>query len=218
MQHPADSAAPSKMMPRDIEALIFDMDGVLCDTMPFHLEAWLQYSASVPGLAVVSRDRLEQMGGKRNEELLPELLGYPVSESDIQRWGAEKEAVYRDLIRGHIQFLPGLVEFLTQAQTQGFNLGLGTSACRENVELLLAHKNLGDFFEARVIDADVARGKPDPQCYLMVAERLGIRPERCLVFEDAVAGVEAARNAGMTCWGVLTTYSEADLRQAGAEH
>ncbi len=200
------------------EALIFDMDGVLCDTMPFHLEAWLHYSASIPELSVASRERLEQMGGKRNEELLPELLGRPVSDTDICRWGAEKEAVYRDLIRDRIHLLPGLIAFLTQAQKQGLKLGLGTSACQENVELLLAHENLGNFFEARVIDTDVERGKPDPQCYLLVAERLGVAPEKCLVFEDATAGIQSAINAGMVSWGVLTTCSEMVLRQAGAEH
>lgn len=218
MQHNAhNSASPNGAISREIEALIFDMDGVLCDTMPFHLDAWLQYSSSIPELAVASRDRLEQMGGKRNEELLPELLGHPVADVDIRRWGAEKEAVYRELIQGRIEWLPGLVQFLTQAQAQGLKIGLGTSACRENVELLLAHENLGNFFETRVIDADVERGKPDPQCYLLVAERLGVEPEKCLVFEDATAGVQAARNAGMGCWGVLTTCSEAALHNAGAE-
>ena len=212
------SGMANDFIPHDLEALIFDMDGVLCDTMPFHLEAWLQYSSSIPDLAVASRDRLEQMGGKRNEELLPELLGHPVSDADIRCWGAEKEAVYRDLIRDHIQWLPGLTDFLTQVKTQGLKIGLGTSACRENVELLLAHENLGDFFEARVVDADVEHGKPDPQCYLLVAERLGVAPEKCLVFEDATAGVQAARNAGMACWGVLTTCSEDALRNAGAEY
>lgn len=205
-------------LPPGLEALIFDMDGVLCDTMPFHLEAWLQYSSGIPELAVASRERLEQMGGKRNEELLPELLGRPVSDADIRRWGAEKEAVYRSLIRDRIQWLPGLVPFLKQAQAQGLKLGLGTSACRENVELLLAHENLGDFFEAKVIDTDVERGKPDPQCYLLVAERLGVAPEKCLVFEDAIAGVQAACNASMTCWGVLTTCSKKALYKAGATY
>ncbi len=217
-QNAHDSAFANGAIPQGLEALIFDMDGVLCDTMPFHLEAWLQYSASVPELAAASRDRLEQMGGKRNEELLPELLGHPVSDVDIRRWGSEKEAVYRELIKGRIEWLAGLVPFLAQAKAHGLRIGLGTSACRENVELLLAHENLGDFFETRVIDADVERGKPDPQCYLLVAERLGVEPAKCLVFEDATAGVQAARNAGMSCWGVLTTCSEAALHKAGAEY
>jgi beta-phosphoglucomutase len=219
MQPKAYDLAPSNVVTsRDLEALIFDMDGVLCDTMPFHLEAWLKYSSTIPELAAASRERLEQMGGKRNEELLPELLGHPVSDEDIRRWGSEKEAVYRELIQGRIEWLPGLVAFLTQAQTQGLKLGLGTSACRENVELLLTHENLGNFFETRVIDADVERGKPDPQCYSLVAERLEVSPEKCLVFEDATAGVQAARNAGMACWGVLTTCSAAALHNAGAEY
>ena len=201
-----------------LQALIFDMDGVLCDTMPYHLKAWLQYSATIPELAAASQDRLAKMGGKRNEELLPELLGYPVAAADIQRWGSEKEAVYRSLIRGEIQWMPGLISFLQQAQSAGLKMGLGTSACRENVDLLMNQDQVGEFFTAQVIETDVERGKPDPQCYLLVAERLGVAPDRCLVFEDAIAGTQAARNAGMRCWGVLTTHSEAELQQAGAEY
>lgn len=213
---PQDQTIADTSLPFD--ALIFDMDGVLCDTMPFHLEAWLQYSATIPELAAASRERLEQMGGKRNEELLPELLGYPVADRDIQRWGSEKEAVYRKLIANEIVWMPGLIPFLQQAQTTGLKMGLGTSACRENVDLLMHQDQLGNFFATQVIDTDVKRGKPDPQCYLLVAERLGVAPDRCLVFEDAIAGTQAARNAGMRCWGVLTTHSEAELKQAGAEY
>lgn len=213
---PQNQAVANSALP--LQALIFDMDGVLCDTMPYHLDAWLQYSATIPELAVASRDRLEQMGGKRNEDLLPELLGRPVAAVDIQRWGSEKEAVYRSLIKNEIQWMSGLIPFLQQAQTIGLKLGLGTSACRENVDLLMNQDQLGDFFAAQVIETDVERGKPDPQCYLLVAERLGVSPDQCLVFEDAIAGTQAARNAGMRCWGVLTTHSEAELKQAGAEY
>lgn len=213
---PQSQAVANSTLP--LQALIFDMDGVLCDTMPYHLDAWLQYSATIPELAVASRDRLEQMGGKRNEDLLPELLGHPVSDADIQRWGSEKEAVYRSLIKDEIQWMPGLISFLQQAQAAGLKLGLGTSACRENVDLLMEQDQLGGFFAAQVIETDVERGKPDPQCYLLVAERLGVSPDQCLVFEDAIAGTQAARNAGMRCWGVLTTHSEPELKQAGAEY
>ncbi|UJB69172.1 HAD family phosphatase [Acaryochloris sp. 'Moss Beach'] len=213
---PQSQAVANSTLP--LQALIFDMDGVLCDTMPYHLDAWLQYSATIPELAVASRDRLEQMGGKRNEDLLPELLGHPVSDADIQRWGSEKEAVYRSLIKDEIQWMPGLISFLQQAQAAGLKLGLGTSACRENVDLLMEQDQLGGFFAAQVIETDVERGKPDPQCYLLVAERLGVSPDQCLVFEDAIAGTQAARNAGMRCWGVLTTHSAAELKQAGAEY
>jgi len=196
---------------RSLQALIFDMDGVLCDTMPYHLKAWLQYSETIPKLAAAKRERLEQLGekryeallenmsGKRNEDLLPEFLGYPVAASDIQRWGSEKEAIYRSLIQDELQWISGLIPFLQQAQFVGLKLGLGTSACQENVDLLMQKDDLGNFFSAQVTAADVDRGKPDPQCYLLVAERLGVAPDRCLVFEDAIAGIQAARNAGMRC-------------------
>lgn len=198
-------------------ALIFDMDGVLCHTMPYHLKAWAQYIAKTPELPDWMVDHLPQMGGKRNSELLREILGEQIADVEIQRWGAAKEAVYRDLIRHEITWLLGLVEFLQKCSSADLKLGLGTSACQENVELLLAQQNLRRFFDAIVMERDVQQGKPHPQCYLLVAQRLGVKPNQCLVFEDAIAGVAAARNAGMRCWGVLTTQQEAELLDAGAE-
>lgn len=209
-----DSSTDRDRLP---QALIFDMDGVICDTMPYHLKAWSLYIARTPELPDTMQEHLHRMGGKRNSELLRELIGDPLTEAEIQRWGGEKEALYRELIREEIVCLPGLIAFLTQARAQGLKLGLGTSACRENVDLLLAHQDLRRFFEALVIETDVQRGKPDPQCYQLVAQRLGVDPEQCLVFEDATAGVQAARNAKMRCWGVLTTEAEAALQAAGAE-
>jgi HAD superfamily hydrolase (TIGR01509 family) len=157
------------------------------------------------------------MGGKRNTELLELLLPPPQDEADLYCWGMEKEALYRDLIRDEIKFLPGLVPFLQLAADRGLSIGLGTSACEENVNLILGHESLMDFFAAQVTELDVEVGKPDPECYLLVAEGLGTAPTHCLVFEDAIAGVEAALNAGMRCIGVTTTQSAAVLMSAGAE-
>lgn len=211
------SASAGTDSPTPLKALIFDMDGVLCDTMPYHLKAWARYIAETPELPDSMMEHLSRMGGKRNSELLRELLGEHLTDAEVQLWGSSKEAVYRDLIRQEVTWLPGLTEWLQQARQAGLKIGLGTSACRENVDLLLAHQDLLNYFEATVIDTDVIRGKPDPQCYLLVAERLGVSPSRCLVFEDATAGVKAARNANMRCWGVLTTETESELLAAGAE-
>ncbi len=199
-------------------ALIFDMDGVICHTMPYHLEAWRVYVDRTPELRQqINLEQLRQMGGKRNAELLPELLGRPVSEAEVQRWGAGKEAVFRELLAPNLELLPGLLPFLKSAKEKGYRLGLGTSACAANVELVLSCAGVGDFFDTVVMEQDVQRGKPDPECYLLVAERLQVLPQHCLVFEDAVAGVIAAVRAGMRCWGVLTTQAEAALQGAGAE-
>lgn len=200
-----------------LQALIFDMDGVICHTMPYHLEAWRQYSQRVPALQNIDRDRLEKMGGKRNTELIAELLDDPIDEADMFCWGMEKEALYRELIEGRVEFLPGLISFLRRAESQGLLLGLGTSACEENVDLILGHEDIGLHFPVRVTELDVMEGKPDPECYLLVAEQLGVSPSQCLVFEDAIAGVQSAKNAGMRCWGVTTTESDAALLKAGVE-
>ncbi|WP_099799382.1 HAD family hydrolase [Parathermosynechococcus lividus] len=199
-------------------ALIFDMDGVICHTMPYHMKAWEVYVERTPELrGHVDLGQLRQMGGKRNAELLPELLGRSPSTEEVQRWGAGKEAVFRELLAPHLQLLPGLLSFLNAAKARGYRLGVGTSACAANVELVLSCEGVGAFFDTVVMEQDVRRGKPDPECYLLVAQRLGVPPQQCVVFEDAVSGVMAAVRAGMTCWGVLTTEAESALRQAGAE-
>jgi beta-phosphoglucomutase len=210
------SSSTPAYLPTSLQAVIFDMDGVLCDTMPYHLKAWELFVQQTPALAAIDQAELTKMGGKRNSELLPELLGRPVSEAEIQAWGSGKEATYRQLIQGQITWLPGLLSFLNAARAAGLKIGLGTSACQENVGLLMAQDDIAQFFPVRVMEKDVIHGKPDPQCYLLVAERLGITPDQCLVFEDATAGVQAARNACMHCWGILTTETEADLATAGA--
>lgn len=199
-------------------ALIFDMDGVICHTMPYHLEAWRVYVERTPELwQQINLEHLRQMGGKRNAELLPELLGRSVTAAEVERWSAGKEAVFRELLAPHLELLPGLLPFLKSAKEKGYRLGLGTSACAANVKLVLSCEGVGDFFDTVVMEQDVQRGKPDPECYLLVAERLQVLPQHCLVFEDAVAGVLAAVRAGMLCWGVLTTQSEMALQDAGAE-
>ncbi|AFY61717.1 HAD family phosphatase [Synechococcus sp. PCC 6312] len=198
------------------QALIFDMDGVLCDTMAYHVRAWDTYIQCTPALAGVDWAKLHTMGGKRNCELLPELLGRPVSQAEVDELGRSKDAIFRELITPELMGLAGVLEFLKSAKASGLKLGLGTSASQENVDLIMAWENMGDFFPVRVTEVDVQRGKPDPQCYLLVAERLGVEPKDCLVFEDAVAGVEAAWRAGMACWGVLTLHSAAELIEKGA--
>ncbi len=202
---------------RHPRAFIFDMDGVICHTMPYHLQAWEVYVERTPELqGKVNLQSLRQMGGKRNAELLPELLGRSPTPEELVRWGAGKEAVFRELLAPHLELLPGVLPFLKRAKALGYRLGLGTSACAANVELILSCEGVGTFFDTVVMEQDVQRGKPDPECYLLVAQRLGVPPQECLVFEDAEAGVIAAVRAQMTCWGVLTTQSEAALRSAGA--
>lgn len=185
--------------------------------MPYHMQAWEVYVERTPELrGQVDLRQLRQMGGKRNAELLPELLGRSPSPAELQRWSEGKEAVFRELLTPHLELLRGLLPFLKAAKARGYRLGLGTSACAANVELVLSCEGVGRFFDAVVMEQDVQRGKPDPECYLLVAERLGVPPQQCVVFEDAVAGVIAAVRAGMTCWGVLTTQEEEVLRAAGA--
>lgn len=197
---------------------IWDMDGTLVDTAELHFAAW---SAVAKELHLpFSRDDFKATFGKRNPDILRQLYGDRFSEKEIADLGEKKEEHYRAAARRQgVEPLPGvkaLVEGLRQAD---FKQAIGSSAPRANLDLILKLTDLAPFFDALVSMEDTQRGKPDPQVFLVAAERLGIPPSRCVVVEDAVAGVQAAKAGGMKCIAVdfVGHHGQAALRSAGAD-
>lgn len=193
-------------------AVLWDMDGVLVDTEPFHWQAWQNLSRE-EGFPMRYED-FRRTFGWRNEEILHELIGLDMSSQRVAELGDRKEELYRDAVRGNVKPLPGARELLRDLQEAGFRQAVASSAPRANIELILEELGIEEYFEAVLCDRDVERGKPDPQIFLRAAERLGVVPERCLVIEDAVMGVRAARSAGMACLAVATTHPAEGLREA----
>ena len=193
-------------------AVLWDMDGVLVDTEPFHWQAWekLSREAGFP----MSYDDFRRTFGWRNEEILRELLGPDISDQRVAELGHRKEKLYRDAVRGNVKPLPGAIELLRKLREAGFRQAVASSAPGANVELILKDLEIKGDFDAVLCDRDVERGKPDPQIFLRAAERLSVVPARCLVIEDAVMGVRAARSAGMACLAVTTTHPAEGLREA----
>lgn len=192
-------------------AVIFDMDGVIVHTAPQHFAAWRRVFAEMGrGL---SEEEFRTTFGMRNQEILRHTLGDGISETQIEELAHKKEEYYRTLVRGEVKAAPGFVPLLKALRNNGFKIAVGTSAPRRNVELILdVVLGIGEQLDAVVTEEDVKRGKPDPEAFLLAAQRCNVEPRRCVVFEDAAAGIQAARAAGMRCIGVgRTDIAQADL-------
>ena len=191
-------------------AFLFDLDGVVVDSNALHVESW-KAVAQAHGFACPDPEHIGKCG-LRTAAVIRDLLRWPVSAEDAARIGSEKEEIYREWIRRDgIRPIPGVQAFLAEAGRLGIPCAVGSSAPRENVDACLRALDLGRAFQATVSGADVARGKPAPDIFLKAAAALGVPPDRCLVFEDAPAGVAAAHAAGMRAWALLTSHAREEL-------
>lgn len=192
------------------DALIFDMDGTLVHNMPVHNQAWSDTLAEA-GIQIDLETFNRLTTGKKNSEILQMMLGPALSEEEIAYWSARKETRYRERFACCREPLPGLLAFLEQAHALNLPMAVATAAPPENVTFILDEMDLRRHFRAVVGAEDVRNGKPDPEIFLKAAAALGVRPERCLVFEDALAGIEAARRAGMDAVFLCTTLTASDV-------
>jgi beta-phosphoglucomutase family hydrolase len=190
---------------------IFDMDGVLIDSMPVHVQAWLQVLAE-RGVTPAPAEFLRATGGKTNPQILREFVGCQLGDAEIAACAEQKEQLYRALYRDRLAPVPGALAFLEAARRLGVRMAVATSAEQANREFVLGGLGLRDYFTAVVGGEEVRRGKPDPEAFLTAAGRLGLAPARCLVFEDALAGIQAASRAGMRAVALATTLAAAEFR------
>jgi beta-phosphoglucomutase len=193
-------------------ALIFDLDGVVIDSMPTHTLAWERYleANDIDPANVEAR-----MHGKRNDELVRDLFGSGLDDHAVFEHGAAKERLFRELIGATLEakLVPGIREFLAAA-SERVPLAVGTNAEPANVDFTLDGAGIRQYFRAIVDGSQVTRAKPAPDVYLRGAELLGVDPANCIVFEDSPVGIRAARAAGMRVVGLLThaaTLADVDL-------
>lgn len=185
----------------DSRAVLWDMDGTLIDSEQFHWLSWQQALAK-EGISITHEQFLSSFG-QRNDSILPRWLGSGATPERMARIASAKEDLYRQLIRRDgISPLPGVAKWVHRLHGQGWLQAVASAAPRANIDAVLEALSATHIFQAIVSAEDVRRGKPDPEVYLMAATRLGASPERCIVVEDAVAGVQGARSAGMRSIGV----------------
>lgn len=185
-------------------AFIFDMDGTIVDNMAFHTKSWLEFFAR-RGKLYEADAFFRETAGAQGREILRERLGPDVSDAEIAALALEKDLLYREMYGPHRGAIGGFEELVTAARLRGVHLAVATSAPPLNIVFTLDELNLRRHFDAVVGAADVAHGKPHPDVFLKAAEKLGVEPKDCIVFEDAPMGVEAARRAGMRAVVITTT-------------
>jgi len=195
-------------MPR---AVLWDLDGTLADSRNYHWRAW-QEAMGAEGLGITEA-QFSASFGQRNDAILGEWLGSDADPGQVIRIGEVKEARYRELVESEgVKPLPGAAEWIRFLHETGWGQAIASSAPRLNVEVM--HRVLGfsSFIQVLVAAENVQRGKPDPEVFLKAAEMLGVDPGRCVVVEDAEAGIEAARRGGMRSIGVgIGAVMDADV-------
>jgi beta-phosphoglucomutase family hydrolase len=201
------------MTGNNTRAVIWDMDGVIADTAPYHFSAWRE-TWRKRGVDFTEED-FSRSFGLKNDNIIRNILGEATSQSEIDTIAADKEEDFRGRVKkDNITALPGAVELMKSLNERGFKLALASSTPIENIRLLFQSLGIGTYFSAIVAGDDVKEGKPSPQCFLLAARRLEVEPVKCIVIEDAVAGVAAAKRAGMRCLAVTTTHPRASLTEA----
>jgi len=195
----------------DLQALIFDMDGVLIDNTAVQARAFQLLFRDL-GLTTNARRLLSRLNGMPATDILQSVFRHEVPEKQLQEYAAQREFLYRTLYWRKRQPLAGLVAFLEAARAAGLKVGLGTGSGGATLGYILDHLDLRRHFDVVVGEDDVDRGKPHADTYAVVARKLGIDPESCVVFEDASLGEQAAYRAGMRCVAVTTTLKAKDFQ------
>lgn len=199
-----------------LKGVLFDMDGVLVNNLEIHRQAFAEFFRRYG----VERtfDELSRVFGKGNDDIMGELMPADVVERvGIRQLGYEKEAIYREIYAPIITPQPGLLAFLAECESEGLRSAVGSSGYKANVDFVLDKCNIRRYFEATVAGDEVTRCKPDPEIYLTAAAKLGLDACECVVFEDAEAGIEAAKRAGMKVVALATTFDREFLATTDAD-
>ncbi len=196
-------------------AVLWDMDGTLVDSAAYHLRAWRETLAALG--VEVTHERFMRTFGRRNDAVIRDLVDPAADAATIVRIAGEKEERYRGFVRaGGLVPLPGVLPWLERLRAAGWRHAVASSAPHANIATILEVAGMAGLFDAIAGDEDVTVGKPDPQVFLVAAAKVGATPAGCVVVEDAPAGVEAGRRAGMRTIGVGSEHGplEADIAVA----
>lgn len=195
-----------------LEAVLWDLDGVIADTGIYHCRAW-QYTFGKRGEEFTEAHFIRHFG-QRNDTIIRDTVGTDISQEELDIIAEEKEATYRRLVAENIKALPGAIELIQSVNKYGIKSAIASSAPEENIQVIIRGLGIEDCFQAIAWGREVTEGKPSPQIFLLAAEKLKTYPGNCVVIEDAIAGVIGARQAGMKCVAVANSHSRENLKEA----
>jgi beta-phosphoglucomutase-like phosphatase (HAD superfamily) len=193
-----------------VEAFIFDMDGTMIDSMPWHARSWVTF-AERHGVKLDVGEILARTTGRTGTESMRELFERELSDAECQAMVHEKEEIYRAMFSDNFTEVAGFTAFARAAVARGLKVAVGTAGDRHNIEFAMSRLKMDPLPLAIVGGDEGFSGKPTPAIFLEAARRIGVAPERCIVFEDAPFGIEAARRGGMRAVAVCSTHTAAEL-------
>jgi beta-phosphoglucomutase len=195
------------------EAVIFDLDGTLLDNNPYHLQSWKKYLENM-GRDMTEEEYNANINGRTNRDVINYIHGDALNEENSLKYGLEKEALYREVYKPFIKPVNGLLAFLKILADKNVPLAIATSGIQPNIDFMFDHVPIKEYFKIIVNSSHIKKGKPDPEIYFKAASLLNVAPKNCLVFEDAVVGINSAKAAGMKVIAIATTHPKEELNGA----
>ena len=194
-------------------AIIFDMDGTLVDNIIFHKNAWLKFLKKYN--IEIEPESFNAQNHGTIDEMIVRFFGNDISTEKVQQLGQEKEQIYRDLYQEHIQEIKGLTNFLENLKASEIKIGLATMGDIPNIDFIIDNLKIRNYFDCIVGGHQITKGKPDPEIFNTVAQKLNIENKDCIVFEDSIGGVISAKRANMKVIGITTTENSEELFKNG---
>jgi HAD superfamily hydrolase (TIGR01509 family) len=198
------------------QLVIFDMNGTLVDDAKYQREAWQTLCARL-GRELTDEEYKLHVAGHERGDILAYLFGRDLSREQAELYVKEKQKIYEEALGPVITEVPGLTNFLVELTEHNVPLILATSASQSTIDFIIGNLNIRHFFKEVVRTSQVVKGKPAPDLFLRAAEIVGATPSCCVVFEDSLAGLQSAKNAGMKCVGITTSLRTEELVAAGAD-
>ncbi len=193
-----------------MKAVLFDMDGVVVDNLPYHVDAWLLFCER-HGIPLTREVFYRELNGMNSKDTFEWFYKREMTREEIEVLEEEKEILYRDFYRDHMKPANGLLVFLKLLRSQGMKTALATSAGPGNIDFIVDGLGIRDQFDAIIGGAEVKKGKPDPEIYLKAAAMVQVDPADCWVIEDSLQGISSGLNAGMQVVGITTSHTASEL-------
>ena len=199
-----------------LKAIIFDLDGTLVDSLPYHHESWRIFFKNNNIEENDFNEIYRNYKGGGTLELMSSVFGDIYTKDELEKMSDDKEVIFRDIYRSKIFPINGLRKFLDSLKKNNILLSIGSNAIRKNVLMTIKELGITNYFSSIICGDEVSKGKPDPEMYIKTLSNLKVNKNECIIFEDSIEGVTAAKNANIKAIGVTSSQSSEILKSVGA--